>query len=119
MVTFVNTGEGWKVQSGTPVVFEVVCANVPEVPTFDELGEIFADGLVTVDCTNDEVDPAHADKTYGVLKGSYLFGDVTFDGTNYTVTMDVYTPSMPSSTASTLRSTTGSIPLTRLPSRSR
>lgn len=90
VVTLVNTGEGWKVQSGTPVVFDVVCANVPEVPTFDELEKIFADGLVTVDCTNDEVDPAHADKTYGVLKGSYLFGDVTFDGASYTVTMDVY-----------------------------
>ena len=90
VVTLVNTGEGWKVQSGTPVVFEVVCENVPEVPTFDELGKIFADGLVTVDCINDEVDPAHADKTYGVLKGSYLFGNVKFDGTNYTVTMDVY-----------------------------
>lgn len=91
VVTLENTGEGWKVQSDTPVVFEVVCENVPEVPTTDELDEIFADGLVTVDCINDEVDPAHEDKTYAVLEGSYLFGEVTSNGDGtFSVAMDVY-----------------------------
>lgn len=91
VVTLENTGEGWKLQSGTPVVFEVVCENVPEVPTTDELDEIFPGGLVTVDCTNDEADPAHANETYAVLEGSYLFGELNSNGDGtFSVVMDVY-----------------------------
>ena len=68
---------------------------VPTSPTADGLEDILGDTFVTVDCTNSEIDPEHATKTYGLLDGGYEIGapikvsDGTYTST-ITLKPDVY-----------------------------
>lgn len=73
----------WKIPEDQPEQFrfEVECATPvpeqPELPTEEELGELFADGLVTVDCTTEGV--GHNLETFApIAEGGYAFG--TIDG---------------------------------------
>ena len=51
-----------------------VKVSIPEKPTEKYLEEeLLANGAVKIDCTNTKVN--HADKTYGLLKGSYDIGE--------------------------------------------
>ena len=59
-----------------------------EKPADSVVENLLANGAVTVDCVNDTA--GHADKTYGLLTGSYNIGDVTGDaehGYNCTITV--------------------------------
>lgn len=77
-------GQTWKIAADQPqqFVFQVVCETpqpgepaVPEPPTDDELQQIFADGLVSVDCTTSGVD--HDLKTFKpIAEGGYAFGEI-------------------------------------------
>lgn len=73
----------WKIPEDQPEQFrfEVECATPvpeqPELPTEEVLGELFADALVTVDCTTEGVE--HNLETFApIAEGGYAFG--TIDG---------------------------------------
>ena len=76
--------QAWKIAEGQPqqFAFEVICETpqpeepaVPKLPTDDELQQIFADGLVSVECTTEGV--GHELKTYKpIAEGGYAFGEV-------------------------------------------
>ena len=86
----------WKIAEDQPEQFrfEVECATPvpeqPELPTEEELGEIFADGLVTVDCTTEGVE--HNLETFvPIAEGGYAFGTIDGDVENgATVEMTVF-----------------------------
>lgn len=75
--------KNWEIAEGQPEQFRfaVECATPvpeqPELPTEEELGELFADALVTVDCTTEGVE--HNLETFApIAEGGYAFG--TIDG---------------------------------------
>ena len=59
----------------------------PTSPTADGLKGILGDAFVTVDCTNSEINPEHATKTYGLLDGGYEIGAPTASDGTYTCTI--------------------------------
>lgn len=69
-----NSPKGaWEpVPDTSPVVYNVDCGI--HKPTDEEVGELLADGAVTIDCVNDEA--GHEDKTYGPITKSYEIGEV-------------------------------------------
>lgn len=92
-ITLKHNGTSWVVDSTVPVVFTVDCntpAPAPQQPSEEYLKELLANGAVKIDCTNTKVN--HADKTYGLLKGSYDIGEPQkVEGTDvYTCEITVY-----------------------------
>ena len=77
-VTLVNSGTGWKIQSGTPVEFEVVCTSAP---TLDDITAAFDGELVKVKCTNANNEHGYDTKRYGAIGGGVKIGKVANNGT--------------------------------------
>ena len=78
IVTLVNNGTGWMIQSGTPVEFEVVCTSAP---TLDDITAAFDGELVKVKCTNDNNEHGYDTRKYGAISGGVEIGKVADDGT--------------------------------------
>ena len=82
----------WSV-TGTPISYNVVCAveepvdETPDMPTPDVVKDLLADGAVTIDCINANVN--HADVTYPVVDGAYTIGEVVEANGQYTSTITV------------------------------
>ena len=72
-VTLKHTDNGWTVDGGTPVIFNVVCeTEIPDAPTVSDLPG------VKIDCVNPK--EKHADLTETVVDTTLRFGTVTPDG---------------------------------------
>ena len=75
-----DAGSLSKLLTATEVTIELVLNSKPSAPTDEDLTDdpddpddtaILGESAVTVDCINETVSPAHADKTYGLIPGSY------------------------------------------------
>ena len=90
-VTLKHTDNGWTVESGAPVVFNVVCVTEIVPPARPDLANLKAP--VEVVCTTKP--ETHAAARFSLIEGTYNIGDVSGDETDgytcdITVTADVY-----------------------------